>query len=169
MNFLELAKQRYSVRSYQNREVEHEKLIQILEAGQIAPSAVNKQPWHFYVYNTEESLQKIRPVYYREWFKEAPLVIVICGKHNEAWHRKADSKDHTDVDISIAVDHMTLAATSIGLGSCWICNFEPKLCREAMDLAEGEEPIAILSIGYPADQAPEKKRKSIEEITTFVK
>ncbi|MFA8436213.1 MAG: nitroreductase family protein [Marinifilaceae bacterium] len=170
MKFNELIQKRYSVRSYSNKEVEEEKLIQVLEAGRLAPSAVNNQPWHFVVIRQKENRENFASIYHREWFREAPVYMVICGDHEKAWHRKADNKDHCDVDISIAVDHMTLQATELGLGTCWICNFDPNLCREYLKLPDHIEPIAILSLGYPAtDSIPEKKRKSLNEIVHWEK
>ncbi len=165
MNFIELAKKRYSVRAYKNQPVEEDKLMAVLEAGRIAPSAVNFQPWHFIVVKDAEYINAFYEVYHREWFKQAPLYIVVCGDHKQAWKRKADGKDHADIDASIAIDHMTLAATDLGLGTCWICNFEVEKCREKLDLPEKIEPIAILSLGYPeGDEIPEKKRKAMDEI-----
>jgi nitroreductase len=97
---------------------------------------------------------------------------VLCGNHSESWKR-IDGKDHCDVDIAIAADHMTLAATDLGLGTCWICNFDREACAGALALPDHMEPIVILSIGYPADKAdPERhgsKRKTLEAIVHFEK
>lgn len=170
MNFKELIEQRYSVRSYQDKEVEKEKLITILEAGQIAPSAVNNQPWHFIVVQEAENHKQFSEIYHRDWFNEAPVYIVVCGDHDQAWKRKEDGKDHCDIDAAIAIDHMTLQATELGLGTCWICNFYVEKCKDYFNLPEHIEPIAILSLGYPTDkQVPVKKRKSLEEIVHWEK
>ncbi|NOU61909.1 nitroreductase family protein [Marinifilum caeruleilacunae] len=170
MDLRTIIENRYSVRSYQTKEVEEEKLIKILEAGQLAPSAVNFQPWHFIVVREEENHQKVSEIYHREWFKEAPVYIIICGDHQAAWKRKEDGKDHTDVDAAIAIDHMTLQATELGLGTCWICNFYVEKCREYFQLPEHIEPIAILSLGYPNDdKIPAKKRKTLDEIVHWEK
>ena len=170
MNFKELIEQRYSVRSYQDKEVEKEKLITILEAGQIAPSAVNNQPWHFIVVQESENHKQFSEIYHRDWFNEAPVYIVVCGDHKQAWKRNEDEKDHCDIDGAIAIDHMTLQATELGLGTCWICNFYVEKCKCFFNLPEHIEPIAILSLGYPTDKkAPVKKRKSLEEIVHWEK
>jgi nitroreductase len=170
--FIELAKKRYSSRKYLNKPVEDEKLIEVLEAARISPSAANFQPWHFIVIRAKENLKAIHTVYHREWFKEAPVVIVACGDHHVAWKR-ADGKDHTDIDISIAVDHMTLAATYLGLSTCWICNFDAKKCCEILKLPENIEPIALIPLAYPADSTDTSrhstKRKKIEEIVHWEK
>ena len=170
MNFKELVLNRYSVRSYQKKEVEEEKLLKILEAGQYAPSAVNNQPWHFIVVRDEDNHKKVSEIYHRDWFNDAPVYIIICGDHTESWKRKEDGKDHCDIDAAIAIDHMTLQATELGLGTCWICNFYVEKCREYFQLSDHIEPIAILSLGYPKNEiAPDKKRKSLEEIIHWEK
>ena len=101
MTFIELAKQRYSCRNYDFTPVEQDKLELILEAGRIAPSAVNYQPWHFIVIRGKENIRKIHGAYHREWFQTAPCVIVVCGDHNQSWKRKQDGKDHCDIDKTI--------------------------------------------------------------------
>ena len=168
--FLEVARQRYSCRMYDSRPVEKEKLEMVLEAGRIAPSAVNFQPWHFYVIQGAGDLEKIHAVYHREWFRSAPCVIVICGDHSQAWKRK-DGKDHCDIDVAITVDHMTLQATELGLATCWICNFDPAIARELLKLPAHLEPAVILPLGFPLDEGdPDRhgaKRKSLSEIVTF--
>ena len=172
MNFLDLAKKRYSVRKFTKQIPEREKLMKVLEAGRIAPSAVNYQPWHFVVITKKAALENIYPVYHRKWFNAAPVIIVICGDHDKSWKR-SDGKDFCDVDVAIAVDHMTLEATSLGLGTCWVCNFDKQECIEALNLPDNIEPIAILPLGYPADEVDanrhETKRKKIEEIVHWQK
>ncbi|MDQ2177971.1 nitroreductase family protein [Marinifilum sp. D714] len=170
MDFRTIIENRYSVRSYQQKEVEEEKLIKILEAGQLAPSAVNNQPWHFIVIREPDNHAKFSEIYHRDWFKEAPVYMIVCGDHNTAWKRKEDGKDHADIDAAIAIDHMTLQATELGLGTCWICNFYVEKCREFFQLPKHIEPIAILSLGYPSDdKIPAKKRKSLNEIVHWEK
>lgn len=171
MNFLDLVKRRRSTRTYLNTPVEQEKLDYILSCAQWAPSAVNKQPWRFYVL-TGDSLKAIKRTYAREWLQEAPLCIVITGIHDQAWHRAADDKDHTDVDISIAAEHVVLAAEEQGLATCWVCNFDVPMCKEQLSLAEDEEPIVILPIGYTSSGAaskPKTSRKSLTETVVYRK
>ncbi len=170
MDISTLIKERYSLRSYSDKEVEKEKLMKILEAGQYAPSAVNFQPWHFIVITDKEVHRKASEIYHRDWFKQAPVYIFICGDHSASWKRKEDGKDHCDIDTAIAVDHMTLQAAALGLGTCWICNFHVQQCREFFHLPDYIEPIAILSLGYPdKEQKTEKKRKPLEEIVHWEK
>jgi nitroreductase len=171
MTFLELAKKRYSVRNYLSKPIEDEKLQYILECGRIAPSAANYQPWIIYVIRDESLKKRIHETYGRDWFRQAPVILVICGNHNQAWKR-SDGKDHTDIDISIIVDHITLAAADVGLGTCWICNFDTKKCREILQLPEQIEPIAYLPVGYPAqstdDNSRHLKRKDMNEIIRWM-
>ncbi|MBZ4647265.1 MAG: nfrA2 [Clostridia bacterium] len=167
MSFLELAKRRYSVRDYKDTPVEEEKILQVLEAGRVAPSAVNYQPLYFIVVRDEELRKKILTTYPRNWIASAPVIIVVCGDHSKAW-RRADGKDHCDIDTAIAIDHMTLAATDLGLGTCWVCAFNSMQCHKILGLPSHIEVIALLPLGYPADQADVDrhgtKRKKIEEI-----
>lgn len=164
MNFLSLAHSRFSVRKYKSLRVEDEKLIQILKAAQIAPSAVNFQPWHFIVIREKEKLIQLHSAYKRDWIKEAPVIIVACADHSQSWKRSADGKDSADIDIAIAVDHMTLMAAELGLGTCWVCNFDVHKCIETLNLPHYIEPIVIVPLGYPADEMPPKKRKPFSEI-----
>lgn len=170
MNLLELAKNRYSVRKYQEKEVEQEKLDYILDVARLAPSAVNHQPWSFLVLKSEEAKQDIRACYDREWFQTAPLYIVVCGNHHESWKRPCDNKDHCDIDVAIATEHIALAVEEQGLSTCWVCNFDAQLCHKLMQLPEGIEPMVILPLGYAEEGAtrPEKKRKTTEEVVLYL-
>ncbi|MBN1252520.1 MAG: nitroreductase family protein [Bacteroidales bacterium] len=159
MDFLDLAKSRYSSRDYRAQMVEDEKLTYILEAGRIAPSANNTQPWIFIIVKEKKGLEKIRLCYHREWFKSAPCYIIACGRHDESWKRSSDGKDHCDIDVAIATDHMTLAASQQGLATCWICNFNRELLSKHLNLPEIIEPIVILSIGYPNDKADMERHR----------
>lgn len=166
MTFLELAKLRYSARKYLNKAVEEEKINYILECGRVAPSAANLQPWHVIVLQDKENLERISAVYPKDWFRQAPLVLVICGDHTTSWKR-TDGKDHCDIDIAIITDHITLAAAEQSFGSCWICNFDAKLCSALLHLPAHIEPVVILSIGYAADMGENTRhttRKLPEEI-----
>lgn len=163
MNFLELCKNRYSCRAYESRAVAQEQLDYIMECVRLAPSAVNRQPWHFYLVSQEEAKEKLQQCYNRDWFKTAPMYIVATVLHDEEWVR-ADGKHHGDIDIAIAVEHLCLAATEQGLATCWVCNFDASLCKTMLNLPATEEPAVIIPLGYAADDLNEKKRKTIEEI-----
>lgn len=165
MNFIELAAYRSSIRNFSTQPVGKGMLLQILEAARMAPSAANFQPWQFIVISEPVLLQLIKEIYPREWFMTAPVVIAALGDHNMGWHRGKDNKDFTEVDVAIAIDHLTLAAADFGLGTCWVCNFDAGKFRELFNLPDNMEPIALIPIGYPATKAnPEKQRKPIEKI-----
>lgn len=165
MNFIELATKRSSVRNFEPKPVEKEKLLYVLEAARIAPSAVNFQPWKFIVVTDPEILKSVQALYHREWLVTAPAIIIAMGDHNKGWHRKCDGKDFTDIDVAIAIDHLTLAATEQGLGTCWICNFNTEKCCEIFNAPENMETIALIPIGYPViGPASEKKREPIDQL-----
>lgn len=171
MSLLTIAKERYSVRSYKDIPVEKEKILKIMEAARVAPSACNYQPWQFKVVQKKEMLSKVASSYSGSWIKEAPVIVVVCGDHRQSWHRN-DGKDHMDIDIAIAVDHLTLAAADMGLGTCWICAFDAKKCHKILELPEHIEPVALIPVGYPAVKCNpdrhETKRKKLEKIVEWL-
>lgn len=166
MKVYELMKKRCSVRSFTDQEVEKEKLLSVLEAARVAPSANNQQPWHFIVLQDKELKNKVSS----RFGEKAPAIIVACGDHNSSWKRK-DGKDHCDIDIAIAVDHMTLEAAELGLGSCWVCWFDSEKISRVLNLPTHLEPIALLPIGYPKKECDpnrhDKQRKSLDEIISW--
>lgn len=171
MDLKKLIEDRYSVRAYLPKSVEKEKIEYVLECARLSPSACNYQPWYFYVVTDKAMMEKIYPAYHREWFKTAPMCIVVCKDTNQSWKRTAtDNKDFADVDAAISSEHICLAAHSIGLGTCWICNFDLKKLTEALDIPNEKEAIAIFPLGYIDEEksyAPEKKRKTLSEITDW--
>lgn len=140
-----------------------------MECARLAPSAVNYQPWHFMVVISEEQKQKVQQCYNREWFAKAPAYVVVCADKSVAWVRKSDHKNHADIDAAIATEHICLAATEMGLGSCWVCNFEIDLLRANFQIPFEKDPVAIISLGYIEEQ-PEhfSTRKEKAEIVTFL-
>ena len=165
MNFLELVQLRHSVRKYEARKIEKQKLEYIMECVRMAPSAVNFQPWRFRIIDEEAQLNAIKTAYKREWIASAPCIIVACVNHEESWHRRSDNKDHANIDAAIATEHLCLAAAEQGLGTCWVCNFEPDTCREILQLPSHLEPVVLIPIGYPAEETvAEKKRKDLTDI-----
>jgi len=168
MDFKELAQRRYSVRSYQSKPVEKEKLIALVESALLAPSAVNFQPWKLVIVTEPALLAQLHGCYHREWFRSAPACIVAIGDHDKGWHRPTDGKDYTDMDVTIAIDYLMLAATEIGLGTCWICHFNAEKCASIFNLPSNLEVIAMIPVGYPLDEGiPEKKRKTMDELVLW--
>lgn len=167
-DLLALVKARRSVRAFEPTKVERAKLEYILEVARLAPSAVNFQPWSFVVVREPERLKALYECYPREWFASAPVCIVVCGDHAASWKRSADNKDFCDVDVAIATEHLALAAAEQGLGSCWVCNFDAPRCKEVLNLPDSWEPIVLLPMGYPADNADKgRKRKSINDVVKW--
>lgn len=161
MNFLNIAKSRYSVRSYTNKKVEKEKLDKILEAAHIAPTAANLQPVRLLVVQEEIGLAKIGKA---ANIYNAPLAVIVCSDHSKAWKRPFDGKQTIDIDASIVTDHMMLEATELGLGTVWVCYFKPDIIKSEFDLPEGLEPINILVIGYTDEQPANPERHSAQRI-----
>lgn len=172
--FRELSLKRYSCRAYDGRSVDRALLEQVFADALLAPSAVNRQPWKFMVIDAltdAEGAEIIRASYEREWLRSASTYIIAIGNHAEAWHRPCDGKDHTDVDLSIAIEHLCLAAADHGLGTCWICNFNAEKLSDGLEIKTPEEIIAIIPIGYPAEgtPVPEKKRKPLDQTLIWVR
>lgn len=169
--FFNTVTRRYSCRNYSPEPVSRELITALLETARLAPSACNRQPWMFVVADSRPLREEVAGCYNRDWAKEVPAFIIACGDHSKAWHRPEDGKDHTDVDISIAIEHICLAATTLGLATCWICNFDPEKLRATLRLPENIEAIAIIALGYPRPGVaiPEKTRKPLEEIVRWEK
>jgi nitroreductase len=166
MEFLELIRKRYSVRAYKPDPVEEEKLQQVLEAARLAPTAANQQPFQLLVIPTAGQEAELRRVYPSEWFVRAPLILFACGVPAQGWARM-DGKTYVDVDVAIAMDHLILAATDLGLGTCWIAAFDPAAAREVLGLPDGMEPIVCTPLGYPADQPGPKERKPLPDLVQY--
>lgn len=165
MNFLQLIRERHSVRAFRAETVSDVLLKQVVDAGRLAPSACNNQPWCFIVIDDQVVLDQIHDAYPRDWFSKTQQIIAVCGDHEHSWKRSYDSKDHLDIDVAIAVDHMALMAAELGLGTCWVCHFDPIKVSKALALPSHIEPMVLLPIGYPAIiDAPSKNRKNISEV-----
>lgn len=167
MEFQELIRRRYSVRAYRPDPVPEEALARILEAGRLAPTAANRQPFRIVVLQTAGRKEALGRVYSRQWFLQAPIVLCVCGVPGEAWVRQ-DGRSHLDIDAAIVMDHLILAATDEGLGTCWIANFDVAAAREAFGVRAGEVPLLLTTLGYAADQPKPRERKRLEEIVRHV-
>jgi nitroreductase len=165
MDFQQLANQRYSVRKYASKPVSPEHIEHILETARKAPSAVNFQPYKIYVVTSDEKLNAVKACYHRAWIQQAPVIMVLVGLHAMAWKRGGDLKDHTDIDVAILSDHLMLQAAELGLGTCWVGNFDVEKLTETLQLKPNEEPIAMIPLGFPeSDDVPVKKRKGLDDI-----
>jgi len=176
----DVIKERSSIRDYADKPIENEKLDMILESARLAPSASNSQPWHFYVVRNKGKLAELgakmpfgSQVVINSFISNAPVVIVATGGPI-GLVRKALSfiinKKWYYLDIGIALEHMTLTAWDLGIGSCWIGWFDEKKIKKLLDIPKDQEVIAMLTLGYPAEGAKvhPKNRKSRDEIVKFV-
>jgi len=169
MDVFEALKMRKSVRAYQETPVPKEALKRILEAGRIAPSASNRQPWHFIVVTESEKRKVISKGPYAKFVTESPVVIVGLGdsKASPNWYI---------VDVSIALENMVLAATAEGLGTCWIGGFIEDEVRQLLGIPKNLKIVSLLSVGYPLEKTDAggrprlvRPRKSLQEITSSEK
>jgi nitroreductase len=172
VEFTELIRQRESIRDYDpSRPVPGEVIERILEAGRIAPSACNNQPWLFLVIQSPGMLEKVRPCYHRSWFKDAPQILVVVGLRDKAWVRGYDDYNSLETDLAITLAQMILAAENEGVGTCWVEAYDPVILREALELDENSEVFGITPLGYPRQGFVKKggrKRKPLEEIVRYL-
>ncbi len=169
MDFFEIVKSRRSVRSYEPRSIPDEVLVKILDAARLAPSAMNLQPWHFIVVRDLKKRSKIaRGCKFGRFLAESPVVIVACGD------RKISPKWYT-VDTAIALEHLVLAATALGLGTCWIGDFNQAEIRELLRIPKRFEIVALMALGYPKEKMDLtarllhliRPRKKLEDIVSL--
>lgn len=169
MDFFEVVRKRRSIRAYKPDPVEEEKLMKVLEAARLAPSAANRQPWHFIVVRDPEIKEKLGKAYPRDWFVKAPVIIVACADPAAAWRRK-DGEEYWKVDVAIAMEHLVLAATNEGLGTCWIAAFDEKAAKEALGIPEHVRVVAMTPLGYPAEEkGPVTERKTLDQFVHYDK
>lgn len=165
MEVFSTIEKRRSIRSYENTPVEKKSLNRVLEAGRLAPSAGNRQPWQFIVVTDKKVKEKLRAAYDRDWFVSAPVIIIGCAVPEEGWIRM-DGQEYWMVDVAIAIQNMILTATDLGLGTCWVADFDEKAIRKAVKLPPNIHVVAMTPLGHPTyEKLPEKSRKPLAEIT----
>ena len=170
MEFMELAKARFSVRRFSDREVPQEIIEKILTAGHIAPTGCNNQPQRIYVIKSKEGLAKLREC--TRCHFDAPLVFAVCFDKRECWTRPYDGKLSGDIDASIVTTHMMLEAAALGIGSCWVMHYRPEALKEMLGLSDEIESTALLVMGYPADDAApapgHTELRPMEELVSYI-
>ncbi len=166
MDVIAAIEARFSVRRYRRDPVPEELLERVLEAARMAPSACNRQPFRIVVIRVPGREAELGRIYGRPWFVGAPLVIGMVAVPSEAW-RRADGKLYADVDATIAMDHLILAAAGLGLGTCWVAAFDPVAAREVLALPDDVEPLAFTPLGYPAASAGAKPRRPLAELVRY--
>lgn len=163
MDFIEVINKRYSVRSYRSEPVSDPVLSQVLEAAAIAPTAANKQPFRILVIHTEDRDAELQQIYPGAWFTQAPILICMCSIADKAWERH-DGKNYADIDAAIVMDHLILAATNAGLGTCWVAAFDVPTARKVLNIPDEWEPVAFTPLGYPEGYAKVKTRRPLSDL-----
>ena len=171
MDFLQLAAARKSVRNYLDKPVPDEMIKQLLEAARMAPSAGNLQAWHFYVIKNKEVQKEVFDKCYPvQWIKKAPVLIVVAADRNKSSSRYMErgAELYCFQDTAAAIQNILLCAKSLGLGSCWIGAFSEKAMTEILHLGKDVRPVAILPIGYAAEEPVNRGRESLDKVVTWI-
>ncbi len=169
MDFLEFARDRYSVRNFESRRLEKEIIDKILECGHIAPTGCNYQPQRILVLNSDEAIEKLKKC--TKCHFDAPTAMLVCYNKDESWVRKYDGALSAPVDAGIVTTHMMLMAHSLGVGSCWVMHFDPFAVRSEFNIPENIEPLALLVMGYPHKESRplelHSKVRPIDEVVFY--
>jgi len=161
LSLIDVILSRRSIRKYLDKPIPDEVMNRILEAGRQAPSAGNRQPWHFIIVTDKKIREALSHGKYNTFLKEAPVAIVACGYVGTEQGRRWST-----VDTSIAVQNMVLAAWSLGVGSCWIGDFVESEVKELLGIPDDYRVVTLLSLGYPAETRAARPRKSLGEIVS---
>jgi len=173
MTFDEILRKRRSVRAYDSRPVKDEDIVTICEAARLAPSACNSQTWRFVAVTDRGTIDRLcsetlRPVIRNKWLREAPLIIVGCSQLDMVANKIGSAVtgiEYYQIDLGIAMEHMVLKATELGLGTCWIGWFKEDKVKEILGIPERVRVSALLTVGYPKDEPPRKRaRKPLHKI-----
>ena len=170
MEFNDVLNRRYSCRAFAAQAVEQEKVDRILEAGRMAPTAVNKQPVHIWAVSRSETLDAIKGVTRSNY--GAPLLLIVGCHPADAWVRRYDGKNGAEVDAAIVATYLMLAAENEGLSTLWVGSFDPALLRDILPGTEGYELVAMINVGYPAAESEPSAmhgvRKPVGELVTKI-
>lgn len=162
MSVIEAIKSRRSIRKFKSDPIPPETLSEILEAGRLSPSAGNRQPYKLLVITDQRTREGMSRGRYNRFIKDAPVVIVGCDYVGDSYSRR-----WSVVDTTIALEHVVLAARSLGVGSCWIGDFSLPKLRELLDIPQSYEVVAQIALGFPAEVPDERKKKAFEEIVCY--
>ena len=170
MEFSNVLQRRYSCRAFASKPIEKEKAERILEAGRMAPTAVNKQPVHIWAVSHPDTLEAIKGVTRSNY--GAPLILVVGCRPSEAWVRRYDGKNGAQVDAAIVATYLMLSAENEGLATLWVGSFDPSLLSGILPGTEGYELVAMINVGYPAAESTPSPmhgvRKPLDELVTKV-
>ena len=165
MNILSAIQGRRSIRKYSDKPVEEEKLLKVLEAARLSPSAKNRQEWKFIVVKDSKTRERLTEAIGQPFVREAPIILVCCGTETESI-MKCGQPRYT-VDLSIATAYMILTAYEQGLGTCWLGSFDENKVKQILDIPEKVRVVSITPLGYPAESPAPKPRKSLDEIISY--
>ncbi len=168
-DFLTLAAERFSVRHFSDKPVEQEKLDKILEAGKLAPTAVNSQPQKIYVIQSPEVLEKVNQL--SPCIYGAPQVFLFCYDDNNVCPR-GENDNYGDIDVTIVLTHMMLEAWNLGIGTCPVGYFDQKELAKSLELPSNIHPVLLMPFGYAADDAAPSEKHStfrpMEEMVEYI-
>lgn len=167
MEFFEVLQQRFSCRSFQEKAIREEELLQILNAGRSAPTAVNRQPQRIFVVENVSCLEQLKEA--TRFTFDAKTILVVCHDPSASWHRKNDQKDHGMIDSSIVASFMMLAATALGIGSTYVCAFDEEKVKAILQIPGEYRINCLLPLGYPNESMKERNRKPLEETVQQIK
>jgi len=160
MSLLDVIFRRRSIRRYRSESIPEDVLRNILEAGRLAPSADNVQPWHFVVVTEPKIKEELASGRWNRFIKDSAVTIIGCGYKDNEW---------ATIDVTIALENMVIAAEAQGVGSCWIGDFEEKEVKKLLDIPENLKVVALVSLGYPAEKPSPEAKKSLENIVHYNK
>ena len=167
--FLDMTRERWSVRKFKPEQISEEHMARILEAGRNAPSACNYQPQRVLVLQSDEAIAKMRSL--THWSFNAPTILLVCADMEESW-KNVDGCDSAEMDCAIALDHMMMEAWECGEGSTWVPGFDERVMHAAFGLPPTWKVVAMMPMGYPAENAHPSswhfKRKKPEELYQFI-
>jgi nitroreductase len=167
MTLVEAIRRRYSCRAYQDKPIEKEKLEQVFEAARLAPSAMNTQDWRFVVVADKEIKQQVADTTNRpEVFGRAGVIIAACSNSD---HVMRCGQAIGPIDVAIALEHIALQATDLGLATCWIGSFYADKVKGMLDIPAEIAVIELMAVGYPADEAKKPEREPMEKIVCYDK
>jgi nitroreductase len=168
MDFYQVIKSRKSIRAYKSDPINNDVLDRVLEAGRIAPSAKNIQPWKFIVVKDAKIRQELVSACRNQTFiAQAPVVICAVALEKIAWGNMGGYWSSYPVDVAIALDHIILAATNEGLATCWIGAYSETEVKRILKIPDEVKVIALTPIGYPAQEPSQRPRKPLSEITSI--
>ena len=163
----EAIKNRRSIRKYEERAVEKEKLLKVLEAARLAPSAANRQPYSFVVVSDKSTIKELSSTCNQKWV--APLMVAVCVNPEESWVRE-DKEEYWKVDAGLTMQNLSLVAHAEGLGTCWIGAFNENQAKTVLGVKKPIQIVAMTPLGYPAEKkGPVTKRKSIDDLIHYEK